>query len=138
MTSRGPGWTRDRRPRFLRTARLDAVGYAALGGACLAAAAGSGPALRWAGRPAAVRAALGPVVVGTVLVALDRRRWAAMTMGFSFTDDPAATRAVAELLVARGLPVEVEADRPGLRYAHRDARRVHAALADLGIDTPDR
>ncbi|SDN75344.1 hypothetical protein [Geodermatophilus sp. DSM 45219] len=138
MTPRAPRWTGDRRPRFPRTARLDAVGHAALGGACLAAAAGSALALRWTGRPPAVRAALGPVVVVTGLVALDRRRWAAMTTGLSSTDDAAATRVVADLLVARGLPVEVDEQRPGLRYAHRDARRVHAALQDLGVDTPDR
>jgi hypothetical protein len=58
-----------------------------------------------------------------------------MTTGFSFTDDPAGTRAVADLLVAQGLPVAFQADRPGLRYAHRDARWVHAALEELGIDT---
>lgn len=132
---------RHRLPRrhFLRTARLNAVGYSALGGACLVAAAIGAVSLRRTGRPPATGAALEPVVVLTGLVALDRRKWAGTTTGFSFSDDAAATRAVADQLGARGLPVRVEElppGSPGLRYAHRHARQVHAALEDLGISAP--
>lgn len=132
---------RDRLPRrhFLRTARLNAVGFSALGGACLVAAATGALASRRTGRPPAIGAALGPAVVLTGLVALDRRKWAGTTTGFSFTDDAATTRAVADQLAARGLPVIVEERPPGspaLRYAHRHARQVHAALEDLGIPAP--
>lgn len=134
---------RDRLPRhhFLRTARLNAVGFSALGGACLAAAAISSLALQKTGWPPAIRAVLGPVVVVTGLVALDRRKWAAMSTSSSFTDDVAATQAVADQLNALGLPVDVEEVPPGqpaLRYAHRHARQVHTALGDLGIPTPLR
>lgn len=127
------------RRRFLRTAQLNAVGFSALGGACLAAAAACAPALRSTDWPLAVRAAAGPVLVVTGLVVLDRRKWAGMETGFSFTDDPVIMRAVADQLTARGLPVSLEERAPGgpvLRYAHRHARRVHAALADLGISAP--
>ncbi|MCZ2818138.1 hypothetical protein [Modestobacter sp. VKM Ac-2984] len=134
---------RHRLPRrhFLRTARLNAVGFSALGGACLAAAATGALASRWTSRPPVLGAALGPVVVLTGLVALDRRKWAGTTTSFSFADDAATTRAVADQLVARGLPVDVEEHPPGspaLRYAHRHARQVHAALEDLGISAPFR
>ncbi|MCZ2839566.1 hypothetical protein [Modestobacter sp. VKM Ac-2985] len=132
---------RHRLPRrhFLRTARLNAVGFSALGGVCLVAATTGALALRWTGRPPVIGAALGPAVVLTGLVALDRRKWAGTTTGFSFTDDAAATRAVADQLAARGLPVDVEEHPPGspaLRYAHRHARQMQAALEDLGIPAP--
>jgi hypothetical protein len=121
---------------FLRTARLNVVGYAALIGACLVAAVGSASALRTTGWPPVLRAAVGPVVVVLVLVAADRRKWSRMETSFSFTDDPAELRTVADRLLAQGLPVRVEEDQgPAITYRHRDARRVHAALRQLGITT---
>ena len=81
--------SRHRQRRFLRTARLNAVGFGAVGGTCLVAAALCAPALRRTGWPLLIRAAPGPVVVVTGLVALDRRKWAGMVTSFSFTDDPA-------------------------------------------------
>jgi hypothetical protein len=60
-----------------------------------------------------------------------------METSFSFTDDVATMRAVAGRLVAQGVPVtfDVEDAGPKLRYRNGDARRVHAALAELGIRT---
>lgn len=131
--------SRHRQGRFLRTARLNAVGFGALGGVCLVAAALCAPALRRTGWPLLFRAAPGPVVVVTGLVVLDRRKWAGMVTSSSFTDDPAEMRAVADRLGALGLPVSLEERPPGtpvLRYAHRHARQVHAALADMGVPAP--
>jgi hypothetical protein len=122
---------------FLRTARLNAVGYAALVGACLVAGAVTAVLLQATGWPMPVRAALGPVLVVLALVVADRRKWARMETGFSFTDDVATMRAVAGRLVAQGVPVtfDVEDAAPKLRYRNGDARRVHATLAELGIRT---
>jgi hypothetical protein len=125
-----------RRP-FLRTARLNAVGAAALVGVCLVAGVLTAFALQATGWPWPVRAAVGPVVVLISLIVADRRRWAGMQTSFGFTDDAAETRRVADLLVAGGLPVSVDEDDWGssLRYRNRDAARVHAALRELGITT---
>jgi hypothetical protein len=121
----------------LRTAQLNAVGYAALAGACLVAGFISGLALAPTGWPLPVRAAVGPAAVVLALLAADRRKWARMETSFAFTDDVAAMRAVTDQLVARGLPVilDIEDWGPRLRYRNRDAKRVHAALHDLGIRT---
>ena len=127
-----------RRPRpVLRTARLNAVGHAALAGACLVAGFVSGLAPAPAGWPLVLRVVVGPVVVLVTLVVADRRKWGRMETGFSFTDDVATVRAVADRLTARGLPVTLDEERggPSLRYRNRDAKQVHAALADLGIRT---
>jgi len=127
-----------RRPRpFLRTARLDAVGYGALVAACLVAAPVGALALGATGWPLPVRDLVGPLVVVLALLVADRRKWARMQTSFSFTDDVATMRAVADQLTARGLPVTLDVERwgPSLRYRNRDAKRVHAALHDLGIRT---
>ncbi len=126
-----------RRPlSFLRTARLDAVAYAALAGACLVAGFVN-LALAPTGWRLLLRVVVGPLVVLVALVIADRRKWGRMETGFSFTDDVATMRAVADRLTARGLPVTLGEERggPSLRYRNRDAKQVHAALADLGIRT---
>ena len=62
-----------RRPRsFLRTTRLNAVGYAALAGGCLVAGFVSGLALAPTGWPLLLRVVVGPVVVLVALVVADR------------------------------------------------------------------
>ena len=129
-----------RRPRrsVLRSAQLNAVGHAALAGACLGAGLLTAFALQVTGWPLPLRAAVGPVVVLTALVVADRRKWARMETSFSFTDDPAELRGVGARLVARGLPVRIDTDDrgPRLSYRNRDAARVQAALAELGITMP--
>jgi|tagenome__1003787_1003787.scaffolds.fasta_scaffold20381940_2 hypothetical protein len=120
----------------LRTARLNAVGYAALMGACLVAGAVTAVLLQGTGWPMPLRAALGPVLVVLALVVADRRKWARMETSFSFTDDVATMRAVADRLLAQGLPIRVRDEwGPSMVYRNGDARRVHAALAELGIRT---
>ncbi|MGY1720168.1 hypothetical protein ACI8AP_20275 [Blastococcus sp. SYSU DS1021] len=128
-----PWFARRRRRSFLRTARLDAVGWGALLGACSAAAAASVPVLRPTGWPLPARAGAGPAAVVTALVVLDRRKWRAMETGFSFTDDPALTAAVVDRLVADGLPARLDQGpgRPGIRYANRYGRRIETALGAL-------
>jgi hypothetical protein len=123
------------RPSLLRTAQLNRVGSAALAGVCLLAGVLTAPALGRTGWPPPVRAAVGPVVVVLGLVLADRRKWGRTETGFSFTDEAADVHRVGDQLVARGLPVRVEERErsPRLRYRNKDARRVHAALADLGI-----
>jgi hypothetical protein len=124
-------------PPFLRTAQLNAVGFAALGGVCLAAGVVTALALRTTGWSLASSAAVGPLVVLVGLVVADRRKWARMESSFSFTDDAAELRRVGNRLIAQGLPVRVDDDpEPRLRYRNGDARRVYAALAELGIVTP--
>jgi hypothetical protein len=135
----GPsGDLRPGRPRsksWLRTARLNAVGWGALAVACVIAGLVTDVVLLVTGWPVPLRAGIGPVIVVLGLVVADRRKWARMETTFSFTDDVLAMRAVADELVARGLPVTLDVESWGarLRYRNRDAKRVHAALADLGI-----
>ena len=123
---------RRRRP-FLRTARLNAVGWGARLGACTAAAAASAPVTRRTGWSLLIRAGAGPAAVVTALVVLDRRRWRAMEAGLSFTDDAALTAAVVDRLVADGLPVHLDEGpgKPGIRYANRYGRRIETALEAL-------
>ncbi len=127
-----------RRPlSFLRTARLNAVGWAALVAVCALAGLIAIVLLRATGWPLPVRAVLGAAVVVLGLIVVDRRKWGRMETSFSFTDAVATMRAVAERLTARGLPVTLdeESGGPSLRYRNRDAKQIHAALADLGIRT---
>jgi hypothetical protein len=124
------------RPRpFLRTARLNAAGYAALAAACLVAAAVGALALSATGWPLPVRDLVGPVVVVLALVVADRHKWSRMETGFSFTDDGRDMRPIADRLVEQGIPASVDAERGtlSLRYRNGDAKRVHAALAEMGI-----
>jgi hypothetical protein len=133
LSRRGP------RPRpFLRTAQLNAVGWSALAGVCLVAGVLTALTLRATGWHPALRGAVGAVGVLAALVVADRRKWGRMETGFSFTDDAVELRRVGNRLIAQGLPVRVDEEQwgPRLRYRHRDARRVHAALAELGIVTP--
>jgi hypothetical protein len=128
-----PGRVRAR--PFLRTARLNAVGYSALVGACLVAAVVSALALRATGWPQGLRAGVGPLVVVLALLGADRRKWARMETSFSFSDDARDLRSIADRLAAQNLPATVEVDGRVLvlRYRNGDAARVHAALDGLGI-----
>lgn len=128
-----PRFVRRRRRAFLRTAQLNAVGRSALLGACTAGAGASVPVLRRTGWPLPARAGAGSAAVLLALVALDRRKWRAMEAGLSFTDDAALTAAVADRLVADGLPVRLDESRgrPGIRFANRYRWRVEAALEGL-------
>jgi hypothetical protein len=125
-------------PPFLRTAQLNLVGVAALTAVCLTAGGVTAVLLRSTSWPVALRAAVGPVLVLIALVVADRRKWTQMETSVSFTDDAAELRRVGSRLIAQCLPVRVDEERwgPRLCYRNRDAQRVHAALAELGIVTP--
>jgi hypothetical protein len=138
MRTEPTGDLRPYRPRprpWLRTARLNAVGYAALLAACLLAGVVTAVVLRATGWPLPLRAALGPMVVVLALVVGDRRKWSRTETSFSFSDDSTDMRSVAARLAAQNLPVTV--DVAGrvlvLRYRNGDRGRVHAALHSLGI-----
>ena len=122
-----------RRP-FLRTAQLNAVGWAALVVVCLLAGVLTAFLLgRTVWLP--LRAAVGPVAVLVALIVADRRKWSRMEAGLSFPDHPAELRRVADRLVEQGVPVRMTGDdrHPSLRYRNGDTKRVHDALRALGI-----
>jgi hypothetical protein len=124
------------RPRpWLRTARLNAVGYAALLAACSLAGVITAVVLRGTGWPLTIRAVIGAVAVLLALVGADRRKWSQMETSLSFTDDATDMQWVADRLAAQNLPVAVgvEGRVLVLRYRNGDTARVHAALANLGI-----
>ena len=83
---------RIRRHYWLRTAQLNAVGWAALVGACLMAAA-VGVAAAWAiDVPRWWGAVFGVLPLGAVFL-LDRRRWAAMETSYGWGGSAATLRA---------------------------------------------
>ena len=160
----GP-WLRRRGKRhsFLRTAQLNAVGWAALFGACLvAAAAGVGAAVaiavpRWWG------AVLGVLPLAAVVM-LDRRRWAAMQTSFGWGGSEVDVARIVSELAELGIITSVRtepnaegwgepADRWGelellptgdrviktasLRYRNRDRGVVERTLRTHGIYLPD-
>jgi hypothetical protein len=126
---------RPRRRRWLRTAQLNAVGYAALVAVCLLAGVVTAVGLLWTRWPLTIRILLGPVVVVLALVSADHRKWSRMETSFSFTGDAELTRVAADRLAAAELPVAVTAEdgQLNLRYPNRYAGRVHAVLESLGI-----
>lgn len=105
-----PGRVRGRRP-WLRTAQLDAVGWAALLGTCCATAGAGFAGLRMAGRPgrAGLVLALGPL---GALVLVDRRRWAGTTRGLGWGGSPDEVAEVAEQLRSEGVFASVRPDDP--------------------------
>ncbi len=152
----GP-WPRRRGKRhsWLRTAQLNAVGRAALLGACLVAATvGVGAAVaiavpRWWG------AVLGVLPLGAVVM-LDRRRWAAMATSFGWggseVDVARIVSELAELGVITGVSTAPNAEGWGepeqlqtgdrvpktasLSYLNRDRRVVAETLRAHGIHFP--
>lgn len=148
-----------RRPRrhWLRTARLNAVGWAALAGACVVAAALSVAAASALALPSWTGALCAVTPLGAVVLA-DRRRWAAMESGFGWGGSvDEVTTIVAELEV-QGVACHVHVqqspptgwDRPwepppgdgavpeaSLCYANRDSAAVRAVLRAHGVDLPE-
>ena len=135
------GGRSDRRHRpFLRTARLNLVGWLAVVGSCLAAA-GLGFAAGWLlGLPRPVTASVGGLLPLALLVAADRRRWAAMFVGYRWGGTPAEVSAVVADLNGRGVAASAEIDSDGqkasLQYRNADAEVVHTVLAAHGVPAP--
>lgn len=146
-----------RRRPWLRTAQLNAVGWAAQVGACIVAAAVGVAAARVVGLPSGAGAVLAVVPLGAVLLA-DRKRWAAMETGLGWGGSVDAVAAIAAELRAQGVVTHVDIDGPppegwdapvstrtgngsvqtaSLSYRNRDAAKVRATLRAHGIDLPD-
>lgn len=153
----------DRHHYWLRTARLNAVGWTALLGLCLAAAAvgvataGAMAAPNWWG------ASLAVLPLGVVML-LDRRRWAAMETGFWWGGSETEVAHIAAELSDHGVITQVHPEPPAegwpepaygrgdpegaptggpalrtasLIYHNRDAKAVAAMLRAHGLPFPD-
>jgi len=154
---------RGKRHSWLRTAQLNAVGRAALLGACLVAAivgvgaVGAIAVPRWWG------AVLGVLPLGAVVL-LDRRRWAAMETSFGWGGSEVDVVRIVSELADQGVTTRVrttptaegwgepedgwgEPEEPqtgdralktaSLRYRNRDAKVVAATLRAHGIHFPE-
>ena len=154
---------RIRRHHWLRTARLNAVGWTALLGLCLVAAA-VGVAIAWAvAVPSWWGAALAVLPLGAVVL-LDRRRWAAMETSFGWGGSVAEVADIAAQLANQGVTTQVHAEPPtggwhepaydrrgpewppagglplttaSLGYRNRDAKTVAGTLRANGLPVPD-
>ena len=146
-----------RRRSWLRTARLNLVGWAALLGVCLLTAAAGLAASAATRAPLPLGAAFG-VAPLLVVFLLDRRRWSRMPTTFNWGGSvPDVAQIVADL-DARGVRAYVvtqetatawgdsthrhtsspDAKEAGLEYANRDAKVVDAVLRRRGVQPPDR
>lgn len=123
-----------RQRRLFRTARLNAVGWAALTGWVVVWAAVLGVAAGWKGWKGLSPAAgcvLGAAAGLAAVVIFDRRRWGRMETYFAWTDDPTVVRQAMQRLTDAGLAVScyVSPDgEPSLVYRQRDQRRVMREL----------
>lgn len=145
-----------RRGSWLLTARLNVVGWSALIGVCLLAAA-AGLAVSAATRvPLLFGAAFG-VAPFLVVALLDRRRWSRMQTSFGWGGSVEEVAQLAAELAARGVQARVvteeiaiewgESAHPhagdrvvrtaALEYANRDRAAVRQVLRGHGIRPPD-
>lgn len=108
-----PGWRRrGGRRSWLRTARLNVVGWSALLGACLVVAAlgiATTTALGW---PRALGAA-GAVIPVVAVVFADRRRWARMETSVDWGGSVEEVARIADELAAEEVHARVRPDVPG-------------------------
>ena len=104
------GW-RARQPRrsWFRTARLDVVGWSALLGTCLVAAAAGVAVATALGRPRPYGAACAIVPLAAVVLA-DRRRWARMRSSVGWGGSVEDVARVVALLEDRGIHTRVVLD----------------------------
>jgi hypothetical protein len=128
-----------RRGGLFRSARLNLVGWMAVGALCLVGAATGYGIGSLVGGPVVVWLVIGALLCIGTLVVVDRRRWGRLWTGYSWGDTPQATEGVGRELTRRGLVVATRTypdGRVGLRYRNRDCRRVARALSQLGIRPP--
>ena len=125
------------RRSFVRTAQLNMVGRAALVGSCIAASSLGFAAGRFLGLPVAFTTSAAGLLPLAVVVAVDRRRWRSMLVGYGWGGTVAEVSAVAADLGLRGVAADVEGDDDGenasLRYRNADADVVRTVLADHGV-----
>ena len=149
------GCRRRRRRSWLRTARLNVVGWSALLGACLVAAA-LGLVSVTALVATLTRRRLRSDPGGRVVFA-DRRRWARMETGFGWGGSMEEVTRIADELEAEGVHVRVSPEAVGsawddradsppdraagetafLEYRNRDAEVVMRKLREHGVHPPD-
>lgn len=158
-----PRHRHDRRHYWLRTAQLNAVGWAALLGLCLAAAAVGVATARAIAVPTWWGASLALVPLGAVLL-LDRRRWAGMETSFGWGGSESEVAHIAAELADQGVVTQVHTEPPvegwpepaygrggsegpqvggsalstaSVSYRNRDAKAVAATLRAHGLPIPD-
>lgn len=154
---------RDRRHYWLRTARLNSVGWTALLGLCLAAAAVGVAAARAMAVPNWWGASLAALPLGAVML-VDRRRWAGMEISFGWGGSEAEVAHIAGELSDQGVIAQVHTEAPAegwpepasgrggpeepqaggpalstasLSYRSRDAKAVAAILRAHGLPFRD-
>jgi hypothetical protein len=131
-----------RRRRMFRTAKLNIVGRAAVGGSCLAGAGLGLAAGRLSGLPIALAASVGGLLPLALLVAADRRKWRAMLTAHGWGGTEAEVSAVAAELLRRGVFADVEIwgedDSVSLQYRNGHAKVVGSVLAEWGIPPIDQ
>ena len=113
------------------------VGRLVLLGSCVAGAGVGFAVGRVFGLPTAVASSAGGLIPVAVVVALDRRRWRAMLVGYGWGGTAAEVSEVAADLARRGVAAHVELDGDGesasLRYRNADGDVVSAVLAERGV-----
>jgi hypothetical protein len=128
-----------RRARLLRTAALNAAGWAAVVLLSLAGAGIAHAAARASSSTSKAAAPVGALACLVALVAVDRHKWGRMETSYSWTDDPEDVARMAALLQRHAVPVRGDMDDergPRLRYRNRDARRVRRELRRAGVVLP--
>lgn len=145
-----------RRHHWLRTARLNLVGWSALLGLCVVAGAG-GMALSGAVGSTPLYGSAGAVLPFVAVVLVDRRRWARMPTSFGWGGSMDDVTHVVALLEARGVHAEAVADEiahpwteperdhdieprvvsASLEYRNRDVVVVREVLRGQGILMPE-
>ena len=113
------GWRRrGRRRAWLRTARLNVVGWSALLGACLVVAALGVATVTALGWPRAVGAA-GAVIPVAAVVLADRIRWAQMETSVGWGGSVDEVARIADELAAEGMYARVRPEASGFGWRDR-------------------
>jgi hypothetical protein len=127
------------RRELFRTAKLNAVGWAAVAGLCATGAATGLVAARLTDASSWITVPAGTAAAVATMLAADRRKWADMRTSYSWTDDRAEVQRVANLLQRAGVDASADADeldQPTLHYLNRDHRRVSRAFRNAGLQPP--
>ncbi len=129
------------RRELVRTAQLNAVGWAAVAGLCAIGAATGLAATRLTGTPPWITAPIGGAAALATVIAADRRRWATMPTAHTWTDSLVEVEQIAATLNRAGIEATAEIDeleRPALHYLNRDHRQVARAFRDAGLPPPPK
>jgi hypothetical protein len=130
-----------RRPELFRIATLNAVGWAAVAGLCVAGAATGLAVARLTEVPAGITVPAGAAAAFAAVLVADRRRWAAGHVSYSWTDNLAEVQQMAETLRNAGVDASADTDdydRPRLNYVNRDHPRVTRAFRAAGLPAPEK